>query len=134
MKPAFDENRKRYRFADREYKDFVHEFVVDSETLVPYFTENPDLSPFIPFIPEVAGDPYEIWQMFQQNTATGRVHLQHRFVKALDFEEGSHGFVLIFEALEGENKSVEFLVLAGEDCLDRLNEYRAGKLIYARDD
>jgi hypothetical protein len=128
-------NRKRYRFADRKHKDFIHEFVVDAETLVSYFTEHPDISPFIPFIPEVAKAPYEIWQMFQKNAVTDQVRLRHSFVKSLKLKEkGEHGFVLVFEAIKGAHTSVEFLVFHGEDLHDRLNQHRAGKLIYAQDD
>lgn len=133
-KLTFDGNRKEYRFTDRKHKDFVHIFVVDAELLVKYFEENSHLGPFIPFIAEIAENPYEIWQMFQKNEASGQVRLQYWFVKVLEFEEGPRGFVLIFEALDGENKSVEFLVFDGEDWSDRVNLYRAGKLIYVRDD
>ncbi|MFQ5673827.1 MAG: PBECR2 nuclease fold domain-containing protein [Nitrospinales bacterium] len=131
---SFDGNKKEYRFTDRECQEFVHTFVVDIELLLEYFKENSHLSPFIPFIAEVAEDPYEIWQMFQKNEASGRVRLRYYFVKVLELEEGPHGFVLIFEALDGENKSVEFQLFDGDDCSDRLNSYRAGKLIYVQDD
>ncbi|MBI4384951.1 MAG: hypothetical protein HY579_13075 [Nitrospinae bacterium] len=132
-KPTFDGNKKEYRFPDKKHKEFIHKFTLDIELLLKYFTENSRLGPFIPFIPEVAESPYEIWRMFQKNTASGRIRLQYWFVKAAELKEGTHGFVLIFEALDGENKSVEFLVFDGDDWSDRLNRYRAGELIYVRD-
>jgi len=133
LKKAFEDSRKEYCFTDRENAGFIHKFWVDIDLLLKYFIVNPHLRQFIPLITEIAEDPYEIWQMFQENKKTGQVRLQHWFVKAMNLDEGSHGFVLVFEAEKGANESVEFLAFHGVDWSDSLNRYRRGKLIYARD-
>lgn len=42
---------------------------------------------YFPFIKETIEDPYEIWTGFEENEATGQVHLRQRYVKMVELDK-----------------------------------------------
>jgi hypothetical protein len=72
--------------------------VVNAESMGEHL--QPDRAPFLPYMLETIKNPYEVWLDFQRNTATGRVVLRTRLIKAVKDRKGK-GVVMVLQAKKG---------------------------------
>ena len=92
---------------------------------------NPSRSPFVPFIPELLADPYEIWLSFEEHEATGRVELKKRYIKYIQIGSKGQGLYLVAQVVKGLLTGWTFVPASSRGVL---NNQRSGKLIWSRKD
>jgi hypothetical protein len=86
-------------------------------------------SQFVPFIPELLESPAEVWARFERSNVSGRVALRFRYVKAIDLGK-SRGLAFVADVRQGQLLGWTFLPT---EAGGKLNKFRAGRLIYARE-
>ena len=90
----------------------------------------PDRSPYIPFIPELLAQPYEVWMDFEEHEVTGRVELKKRYLKRIDTGEKKMGILMVVQVVKGQLAGWTFIPAERGNYL---NNIRRGKLIWARE-
>jgi hypothetical protein len=115
-----------FPFVSRRTAAFSHRLVVNARSLAEYI--DPAQSQFLPFLPEIITDPFEVWMAFERHRATGKVALRQRIVKALDLGKDQR-FLATFQAREGVLESWTFLPT---NDVRYLNKQRKGMLVLAR--
>jgi phage-Barnase-EndoU-ColicinE5/D-RelE like nuclease2/Phage Mu protein F like protein len=83
---------------------------------------------FVPLLPELLADPYEIWLSFERHRGTGQVVLRKRVVKVVRLP-GKQGMLLVAQASGGV---MEAWTLIPTDTLGYLQRQRVGRLLWAR--
>ena len=91
----------------------------------------PDRSPYIPFIPELLAQPYEVWMDFEEHEVTGRVELKKRYLKRIDTGEKKMGMLMVVQVVKGQLAGWTFIPAERGNYL---NNVRRGKLIWAREE
>lgn len=109
-------------------KDFTYPVYVDAQVLGDHLAL--DRTPYIPLLPELLENPYEIWQAFEEHAVTGKVVLRHRYIKAVDIG-GGKALTLVADAQAG--KMIGWTFFHG-DKIAGLNRLRKGKLVYGAKD
>ena len=70
--------------------DFTHRVLVNAEGLGSHLAAGDlERARFLPLLPEVLTDPYEVWLAFEQSKTTGRIALRLSYIKA--FKQGLLG-------------------------------------------
>jgi hypothetical protein len=87
-----------------------------------------DRASFLPFLPEVLEDPFEIWMEFMRHGATGKVALRKRLVKVVELSSNK-ALILIAESKGGRFVGWTFIPMGKERKLAAL---RKGKLVWGR--
>jgi hypothetical protein len=87
-----------------------------------------DHAALAPILPELAGDPSEIWLAFEQHKGTGQVALRKRLLKAIHDARG-RGLVLVAQSSGGKLEALSFIPA---DDADRVQAQRVGRLIWSR--
>jgi len=105
---------------------FRYDILVNAKALADHLTV--DRAPFLPFIPETIENPFEVWQAFEKNLATGQVVLRHRFIKAIQMEK-ERGMMLVMDAQGGYPTGWTMIPMSD---LKALNKRRVGKLLWGR--
>lgn len=91
---------------------------------------NPNRSPFVPLIPELLSDPFEVWMDFEEHEATGRVELKKRYIKYIKSDDvKGRGLYLVVQVVNGRPTGWTFVPASSKSVL---NNQRRGKLIWAR--
>lgn len=134
IEQVFAEKEIKLRFKDWKFEDFTHEFIFTTKDLFDFLGKNNEQILFISLLKETLENPYEIWQQFQQNTVSGRVRLQYKFIKAFALKNEEVGIAAIFEANEGTIQFKEFFVVREPNLHDQINHFRSGKLIFKRNE
>lgn len=98
--------------------------LVDATVLADHL--DPARSPYIPFLPELLEDPYEVWLAFERHQGTGKIELRTRIVKVVD-TGGAEGLLLVAQASRGQ--LLGWTVLPTSD-MKYLNRQRTGLLLY----
>jgi hypothetical protein len=106
--------------------DFSHNLVVDAEVLAKHLELN--RTPYLPLLPELLGDPFEIWMGFEKNKLTGQTALRQRIIKG--FNVKGKALVGVFQANKGR---IESWTMIPTTDLKYVNKQRQGKLIWKRD-
>lgn len=88
-----------------------------------------DRSPFLPLLPEVLADPYEVWLSFEQHKATNKVVLRQRLIKVVRTDK-DRGMLVVAQASHGKLEAWTMFPVSDRKYLNR---QRAGKLLWARD-
>ncbi len=91
---------------------------------------DPERSAYVPLIPEVLADPYEVWMILLENREKGNVELRKVYVKAVHTEEEDMNFFMVVQALKGDIVGWTFVPTSH---LKKLSKVRRGKLLWARD-
>ncbi|MDR2551443.1 MAG: hypothetical protein LBD10_14730 [Desulfobulbus sp.] len=88
-----------------------------------------DRSPYLPLLPEVLEDPYEIWLSFEQHQGTNKVVLRQRLIKMvrLDKERG------VLVTAQARNGLLEAWTMIPTTDRKYLNRQRTGKLLWGRE-
>lgn len=76
------------------YTDPVGDIVEVNQAITDHMIEKPEQrwrgrEKYFPFIPELIGDPYEIWATFEKNTESGRVRVRRRYAKAIRVDKNT---------------------------------------------
>lgn len=100
--------------------------MVDAKVLADHI--DPSRGPYIPFLPELLNDPFEIWMTFEQHKGTGAVVLRTRWVKLIDVGRRP-GLLLVANATRGFLESWSFI----PNEPGYLEKQRKGKLIWGRE-
>jgi SPP1 gp7 family putative phage head morphogenesis protein len=137
MLPATrDPTELRRTFADlfgaqRLFRDPSGDEVLVSDALVDHWIEDPKRlqgrERFLPFLPDLIENPYEIWVGFARNELTGRVAIRRRYVKAVQVEK-DRSIGLVAEAVEGVWTT--FTMFVGNRSAQ--NNLRWGHLVWGR--
>jgi len=88
---------------------------------------HPERTAYIPLIPELLRDPYEIWAAYEEFT-DGTIHLRQRIFRVFDTTKYGR-MMMIFEAEKGLFVDVTFVTFKKDKDI---NKARKGALIYAR--
>ncbi len=86
-------------------------------------------APFVPFLPELLADPFEIWLAFERHKGTGRVELRKRLVKVIDTKKGA--LTLSAQVHKGRLEAWTFVP---SDRPKQLARSRVGKMTWGRAD
>lgn len=89
----------------------------------------PGRSPFVPLIPEVLAEPYEVWMDFEEHEPTGRVELKKRYVKYIETEVKGRGLYMVVQVVKGQPAGWTFVPASS---LGVLNKQRRGRLLWTR--
>ncbi len=90
---------------------------------------DPDRRAFVPLIPEVLADPYEVWMSCLEGEK-GFVELRKVYVKRVQEKENSKGFYMLAQVVKGQLVGWTFVPTSH---LSKLSKVRRGKLLWARD-
>jgi len=115
---------KVFRFQAGE---FSYPVLVNAETLAAHM--DLDRSAFVPLLPELLSDPFEVWMSFEQHSASGQVVLRQRLIKAVQLEKDNDLLLVVHSA----NGLMEGWTFIPATDLKYLNKQRQGKLVYRRD-
>jgi SPP1 gp7 family putative phage head morphogenesis protein len=88
-----------------------------------------DRSPFLPLLPEIIADPYEIWLSLERRKATGRVELRKRYIKRFELPGKGRATYLVAQVEKGQFVGWTFVPASK---LSELNKQRLGKLLWGR--
>lgn len=116
-----EEKIYRYRVGD-----FTYAVNVNASVLAQHV--DPDRAVFVPLLPELLEDPYEVWLSFERHRGTGEVVLRQRIIKAVT-AYGKEGLLLVAQALKGQLEAWTFVPVAR---LGYLQKQREGKLVWGR--
>lgn len=101
---------------------------VIAENLGKHFRNDLERTAYIPFIPEVLENPYEIWLVPCEEEKTGRVELRRVYIKGLAMDKNHYGW-MVTEFRKGELWNVTYVV-SSQETKQRKN--RKGVLVWAR--
>lgn len=105
--------------------DFSFDMVASAETLAQHVDGS--RAAYVPLLPDVLSDPFEVWQSFERHQGTGKIELRTRYVRAFDIPK-KPGVLVVFSAVKGHIVSWT-MVPTKPGYLDR---QRYGALLYAR--
>jgi len=88
---------------------------------------DPKRAPFVPHLPDLLTDPYEIWMAFEQHKGTGKVELRRRLVKMVALDKGA----LMLSAQVNKGRLEAWTFVPSDRPRDLLRS-RVGKLLYGR--
>lgn len=89
----------------------------------------PGRSPWVPFIPEILADPFEVWMTLDEHEVTGRVELRKRFIKRVQAGTRGQSLYLVANVVKG---AFVGWTLVPASTPGVLNNQRVGKLLWAR--
>lgn len=89
----------------------------------------PDRAPFVPLLPEILADPYEVWLCFEEGEK-GFVTLRKTYIKVIQTEGGERAYFVVVEARKGQMSGWTFVPVSRTH---RINNLRKGKLVWERD-
>ena len=89
----------------------------------------PRRSTFVPLIPELLSDPFEVWMDFEEHEATGRVELKKRYIKLVQAGPREQGLYIIVQVVKGQFTGWTFVPASSQSVL---NNQRRGKLVWSR--
>lgn len=84
-------------------------------------------SEYLPYIPQLMANPFEIWLSFERHRLTGKTALRARAIAATETKKGK--MVAVFNGNKGLLESWTFVPASDENYL---NNQRYGKLIWSR--
>ncbi len=87
-----------------------------------------DRTPFIPFIPELLRDPFEVWMAFEKHKGTGRVALRVRIIRAFSMGK-DRAFLMVAQGQKGIFEGWTFVPVG---TVSYLGKQRVGKLVWGR--
>ena len=101
--------------------------LVDAAALAKHI--DPARAPYLPFLPELLADPFEIWISFERHKGTGQVQLRKRIVKVVRTGGGKEGLLLVAQASAGRLEAYTFVPI---ERLGYLQRQRVGRLLWGR--
>lgn len=87
-------------------------------------------SSYLPFLPELLSDPFEIWLAFEKSRFNGQVALRKRFVKSVYLPKIGR-FVFVANVVRGRFEGWTYFKARKKSDI---NSVRYGRLLYARDE
>ncbi|MGD9539081.1 MAG: phage minor head protein [Alphaproteobacteria bacterium] len=88
-----------------------------------------DRSRFIPQLPSLLEEPFEVWQRFERHKGTGRVELRRRVIKGVRLEADRY-LVMAAQAVEGRLEAWTFIPTRKPGYAQ---DQRVGKLLWGRE-
>lgn len=88
---------------------------------------DPARASWLPFLPELLEDPFEVWLAFERHKGTGKVELRKRLIKVVETDKGA--LTLSAQANKGRLEAWTFIP---SDKPKQLERSRVGKLLYGR--
>lgn len=88
---------------------------------------DPARASWLPFLPELLEDPFEVWLAFERHKGTGKVELRKRLIKVVKTDKGA--LTLSAQANKGRLEAWTFIP---SDKPKQLERSRVGKLLYGR--
>lgn len=88
---------------------------------------DPARASWLPFLPELLEDPFEVWLAFERHKGTGKVELRKRLIKVVETDKGA--LTLSAQANKGRLEAWTFIP---SDKLKQLERSRVGRLLYGR--
>lgn len=106
--------------------DFSFPVLVNAQTLAAHIDLN--RSAYVPFLPELLDDPFEVWMSFEQHSESGKVVLRQRIIKAVRLDK-DRGLLMVANSVNG---IMEAWTLIPSRDLGYLGKQRSGKLVWTR--
>lgn len=100
--------------------------LVNAEVLAGHIPLN--RSPYLPLLPEVLEDPFEIWLSFEQHLGTNRMELRQRLIKLVQLDK-ERGMLVVAQARSG---LLEAWTMVPVEKLGYFGKQRFGKLLWGR--
>ena len=101
---------------------------VMAENLGFHFRKELERAQYIPFIPEVLEEPYEIWLLPYEDEKSGRIELRRIYIKGLAMDKNRYGW-MVTEFRKGELWNTTFIVSSRKS---ELKKRRKGVLVWGR--
>jgi len=92
---------------------------------------DPNRAEYVPLLPELLGDPDEVWLSFEQHKGTGKVRLRSRIIKTFDIGSG-RSMLFVGNASGGMLEGWTLLPLSANRRRNYLNNQRVGRLYYGK--
>lgn len=89
---------------------------------------DPERARFLPFLPEVLEDPFEVWAAFDRHKGTGEIRLRTRVIKAVRIGRGM-GLLFVAQASKGALEGWTYIPMRN---LKYLQNQRYGRMLYGR--
>jgi hypothetical protein len=104
---------------------------VNAASLVEHFAADLSArSPYLPLLPEILTDPYEIWLSFEQHKGTGLVALRQRFVKVVHTDK-ERAMIVVVQANKGR---LEAWTMFPRSKMGSVKNEREGRLLWGREE
>lgn len=85
-------------------------------------------SAYLPLLPELLQDPFEVWLAFERHKGTGAVRLRTRILKLVQVDKG-RALLLVANAVRGRLEAWTFIP---PGSLSYLQNSRVGELVWGR--
>lgn len=108
--------------------EFSYPVLVNAETLADHINDM-SRAEFAPYLPELMTDPFEVWMSFERHSASGKVVLRQRVIKAVDVEQ-DRGLLMVANSTNGIMEAWTFIPASN---LKYLNKQRRGMLVWGRE-
>jgi hypothetical protein len=102
--------------------------LVDAVALADHI--DPVRSPYIPFLPELLNDPFEVWLSFEQHRGTGKVELRARIIKMIETGK-DEGMLFVAQASRGYLLGWTFIPVRSAGYMQKQRE---GMLLFGRNE
>ncbi len=89
-----------------------------------------DRSPWLPRLPEVLENPFEVWVSFEEHKGTGKVEMRTRIIKAIGDTAGK-GLLVVAQAVKGVLEAWTMFPIRN---MGYLNRQRRGVMLYGREE
>lgn len=107
------------------------QILVAAESLINHMADDLKArSPYLPCLPEVITDPYEVWLSFEQHKGTGKVALRQRYIKVIHTDK-DRAMIAVVQANKG---MLETWTIFPRSKMASLKNEREGKLLWGRED
>lgn len=107
--------------------EFTYPLLVNAETLADHIGDL-QRAEFVPFLPELMQEPFEVWLSFERHSASGQVVLRQRVIKAVKLGP-DRGLLMVANSVNGIMEAWTFIPTSD---LKYLNGQRQGKLVWSR--
>ncbi len=114
-----------------EADGFRYDLLVNAEIFARHVDESRlNRTPFLPFIPEAASNPDEVWLSFSRHKGTGKIRLNMSVIKVVQLEKNKAVHV-VFKAVNGVMTAWTMIPATVRKKKD-INRLRQGRPVYVR--
>jgi hypothetical protein len=100
---------------------------IQANSFADHLMKDPGRSVFLPLVPDLLANPYEVWATFERHRGTGQVILRKRYIMAV--EGHPEGMVMVADAAAGKFGGWTFYT---REKAMKLNKLRSGRLLWFR--
>jgi len=104
---------------------------IDARSLAAHLAKDSRRSEYLPLLPDLLHNPWEVWVNLYRDTKTGKYELRSRIIKAYALRKNGESILLVAQAGRGFFEGWTFIPTSN---MKYVNRQRMGKLWYAAPD